>query len=454
MVELDTMTPQVAVLGSLLLEPALIGETMTKIRAEDFRNERCRLIYQAITGLFLEGKPVDPAIVCGRLGGFDSIGKDLLAIMEQTPTAANIWEYVKLLKEQSTLATLRDIGMRLQETMHLEDALTLVEKANAITSSRPGLERLSAKDMVLDFMDRHGEGKHPDYYTWSIRKLDDKLYTERGDMILIGGYPSAGKTALALRFAWHMAVTRRVGFYSLETKHTKLADRSMATLAGIDMGAIKRSAMTQDDWKKVAAHAEDISKCSMDMIPAGGMTVQDIKADALANRYEVVFLDYLQLISAPHAYTRTEAVTSISIGLHQMAQGNNITVVALSQLKRAGTSKDGEEVAPTMSSLRESGQLEQDADTIMLLYRKDPDDADSQRELCVAKNKEGTIGRITLDFDGSTQTFSESNSSHEVATVYSDMGRKAKNAAKSHAEPANAQMEFTELTGDNYKLPF
>jgi len=447
------MSPQVAVLGSLLLEPKLIGETMAKVRAEDFRNERCRLIYQAITGAFVEGQVVDPAIVCGRLSAFDGIGNDLLAIMDQTPTAANIWEYVAILKEQSRLTELQAIGLRLQDVRSLEDANGLVDQANAVFSSRPGVTRMSAKDMVMDFMDRHGEGKHPDYYTWSMDKLNKGLYTERGDMIIIGGYASAGKTALALRFAWHMATSRRVGFYSLETKATKLADRSIATLAGVDMGAIKRSALTEEHWQQVSDSAERIAKCSLDMIPAGGMTVQDIRADALAHRYEVIYLDYLQLITVPHSYNRTEIVTSISLGLHQLAQANNITVIALSQLRRAETTKSGDEVAPAMSSLRESGQLEQDADTIMLLYKENQDDPQSRRTLKIAKNKEGTIGKITLDFDGSTQTFAEVVSTQSVAAEMSAVGRSAKATNHAKASQDTGVTQPPEDYGD-YEMPF
>ena len=454
MVALDAMSPQVAVLGSLLIEPELIGQVMTQIRAEDFTNERCRLIYQAITGAFLEGQAVDAAIVCGRLGGFDHVGQELLTIMEQTPTAANVWEYVKLLKDQAMLSRLRDIGTRLEQTMSLEDALELVAQANGATSARPGVSRMSARELVTNFMDRHGEGKHPDYYTWSISRLDKGLYTEQGDFVILGGYPSAGKTALALRFAWHMAATRRVAFYSLETRPEKLADRSMATLAKVDMGAIKRSALSQEDWQRVATTSKEVADFHFDVIRAGGMTVQDVRADALAHRYQVIFVDYLQLISTPKAFTRTDAVTEISIGLHQLAQDCDITVVALSQLRRPEKTKNGSTAAPDMSSLRESGQLEQDADTIMLLYRENTDDAASRRVVRVAKNKEGTIGKIFLDFDGATQTFTESDTTKDVASQLSAAGRAVKNANRVKAQAEYQQMNFEELPDGDDSVPF
>ncbi len=405
--QLDPMTPQVAIIGSLLIEPKLTGEVLTKVRAEDFSNERCRIIFQCIQALFFEGQPVDPTLVVGRLSGIGDVGKDVLDIMNQTPTAANIWAYVDMLKEQSRMAKLRTYAAKLMDAKSIDEAQNIVAKANGVFAEKQGISRMTAGDMFADFCNRHQPGNHPEYLSWSIDKLDSGLYTEAGDFIILGGYPSAGKTALALRFAWHMAKTKRVAFYSLETRTSKLADRSMATLAGVDMGSIKKSDLRPYQWDKVRDMEQSITKRNLTMVQAGGMTVQDIQADALAHRYEVIFIDYLQLINTPKVFNRTEAVTGISLGLHQLAQANNITVVALSQLRRPDTQKGSTEAAPTMSSLRESGQLEQDADTIMLLYREKPDDPHSKRVLKVAKNKEGTIGLIKLDFDGATQTFQE-----------------------------------------------
>ena len=397
--------PQVGVLGSLLLSPELVGQVMARVRPEEFVSPTYRAVYQAITGQFLAGKPVDLILIRDKLSGMGQVDQLILQIMDLTPTAANVWDYVSDLKQEAALHRLRDIGRQLELVTVLEDAQGLVDQANAVFSARPGAVRLSAQQLVEDFMARHGEGRRPDYITWSLPKLDDNMYTEPGDMILLGGYPSAGKTALALRFAWHMSKRRRVGFYSLETNAAKLGDRSVSSIAGIKMDAIKRSALTDQDWTKLSNHAESMSSCQLDLIPAGGMTVQDIRADALAHRYEVIFLDYVQLIRSQQRGNRTEIVTSISIELHQMAQAHSIAVVALSQLRRPDTKANGDESAPTMSSLRESGQLEQDADAVLLLYLEEPRKTDSRRVLFVAKNKEGSIGRMYLDFDGLTQTF-------------------------------------------------
>ncbi len=446
--QMDPMTPQVAVIGSMLIEPKLVGEVLTKVQPEDFSDSRCQIIFQTIRSLFYEGQPVDPVTVSGRLQSIPDIVPSIMDILNQTPTAANIWAYVDLLKEQSRLRSIRTYAMQLMDAASVSEAQGLMAKANGVFSARPGVQRMSAAALLQDFRSRHQSGKRPEYLPWGFRKLDEGLYTEAGDFVILGGYPSAGKTALALHFAWHMAKTKRVGFYSLETRTSKLADRSLAALAKIDMGAIKKSTLTHDHWAQLEAMEKSIAQSDLTMIQAGGMTVQDIQADALANRYEVVFIDYLQLIATPRIINRTEAVTSISLGLHQMAQANNIAVVALSQLRRPERQKGGAEGAPGMSPPRESGQLEQDADTIMLLYKEKPDEPQSRRVLKVAKNKEGVIGKIFLDFDGKTQTFSEAKQS-----FYEGMREFREDERRRKQQPAQAT--FRDITHEpDEDLPF
>lgn len=447
--QMDPMTPQVAVIGSMLIEPKLVGEVLTKVGAEDFSDSRCQIIFQTISSLFYEGQPVDAALVAGRLQSIPDIGRTIMDILHQTPTAANVDAYVEILQEQSRMRSIRTYAMQLMDAATPEEAQGLMAKANGVFSEKRGVQRMSAAELLRDFRSRH-KGKRPEYLSWGFRKLDEGLYTEAGDFVIVGGYPSAGKTALALQFAWHMAKTKRVGFYSLETRTSKLADRSLAALAKIDMGAIKHNSLSNDHWLQLDAMEKHIAAADLTMIQAGGMTVQDIQADALANRYEVIFIDYLQLIHTPRIINRTEAVTSISLGLHRMAQANNITVIALSQLRRPESQKGGAETAPGMSSLRESGQLEQDADTIMLLYKEKPDEPQSRRILKVAKNKEGVIGKIFLDFDGSTQVFAQSGDTYEVMRELQAEGRKAKQ--RNHME---AQVGFCDVTHEpDGDLPF
>lgn len=409
--EEDKLSAQVAVLGSLLIDDRLVGQALERIRPEDFLAPKCRMVFQAIRALFAEGKPTDAVTVRSKLGGREDDGwtQYLMELMELTPTASNIWEYASIMRAQARKARRDELARMLMEAEDDEQEQKCMNQLNALRVDRRGIRRMDMSQMLLAFADRHS-GEPVAYMTWGLPKLDAGTYTEMGDMVVLGGYPSAGKTALAVSMAYHQARTHRVGFYSLETNQYKLADRLIANLAGIEMPTIKRNEISEEAWGRFAACSDRIRAHSLELIEASGMSVQDIQADALARRYEIVYIDYLQLVEPETRKTnRTEQVSGISRGLQQLAHGHGMLVVALSQLSRADKAGEDKLVEPTMSDLRESGQIEQDADAILLLYLEEPGRPDkSRRVLKVAKNKEGTRGRIYLVFDGQYQRFRES----------------------------------------------
>ena len=411
MVTEDKLSAQVAVLGSLLIEPKLVGEGLEQLRPEDFTTPKCRMVFEAIRSLYTEGRPTDPVTVRDKLGGRpeDAWSRYLLECMELTPTASNVWEYAALLREQARMAKVTELGGLIQAARDLDMARGYIDQLNQLLVERRGVERMDMTQALLAFTERHS-GAPVEYMTWGLPKVDGGTYVEMGDMVVLGGYPSAGKTALAVAMAYHQAKDRRVGFYSLETNQYKLADRLLANLAGIEMPTIKRNQITEEQWQRVADRSDRIRARKLELIQASGMTAQDIRADALARRYEVVYIDYLQLIEPEsRKVNRTEQVSAISRSLQKFAHGTGRLVVALSQLSRQEKASEDKLVEPTMSDLRESGQIEQDADAILLLYLEEPARREeSRRILKIAKNKEGTRGRIYLVFDGEFQRFRES----------------------------------------------
>lgn len=444
--EQDKLAAQVAVLGSLLIDPRLTGEALERVRAEDFTTPKCRMVYQAIRALFTEGKPTDPVTVRGKLGGQPGDGWDqyLLELVEVTPTAANIWEYADLMREQARMTKMAELAGLLQVSPDMEEARGYISQLNDLLVDRRGIQRMDMSQLLLTFTDRHS-GQPVEYMTWGLPKVDAGTYVEMGDMVVLGGYPSAGKTALAVSMAYHQAESHRVGFYSLETNRYKLADRLVANLAGIEMPAIKDNQITSEQWQRVANQSDRIRARQLELIEASGMTVQDIQADALARRYEIVYVDYLQLVEPEsRRVNRTEQVSGVSRGLQQLAHQRGMLVVALSQLTRAEHTGKNEQVEPTMSDLRESGQIEQDADAIMLLYLEEPNrPEESRRILKIAKNKEGTRGRIFLVFDGQFQRFRES-----AMEVPAPMPKR-----QSYKRPPKDQLDFFELS-DSEPVPF
>jgi replicative DNA helicase len=218
------------------------------------------------------------------------------------------------------------------------------------------------------------------------------------------------------------------------------------------MSVIKKGAFSEDEWEKVLEKHNEIPKRQMEIIEAGGMTVSEIRADAIAHRFDFIVVDYLQLIQVNGRGTRSDEVAEISRSLHTMSQRDKITVLALSQLTRPEKVKGGAAIAPTMQHLRESGQIEQDADVVLLLYDADAENP-NQRILKVAKNKEGQKGTILMDFDGATQTFTEAVvDGRGTAREYCESGKKHKQIRQ--AEASMDQVPLTPITGEDADLPF
>ncbi len=442
----DYVLAQTGVLGSMLISPACVGEVLTVLRPEDFTDELSRETFRAIRTLFLDGAKIDPVLVLDRLGGPDPAKRDfILSAMDRTPTAANVLEYAKVVREQARLRAIQCVGVELMEQgLTLDQARELSVRLESLLMDRRGVESQSMEDCLLHFYE---ELDHtPEYLPWGIDFLNEGLTAEQSDYIVLGGYPSDGKTALALFMAYTQAKTKRVAFFSLETKSSKLFSRLFASVAQVSNAHIKRRSLTQEDFTKLADKADEIKLHDLHLIKASSMTVEDIGAYAKARRFDVIYIDYLTLIPAP-GKTEYDQATYISKSLHRLAQDSEISVVALSQLSRPDNNPK-----PTLSSLRSSGQIEQDADVVMFIYREDPKELRSRRILSVAKNKEGPTGSIPLLFDGETQTFRVDTeaASAEVARKFTAIGRKTKAANRAESR----QVTFTEINEPDSNLPF
>lgn len=438
----DWLLAQYSVLGSVLIEPQLVPKMMSLTRAEDF-SSACRTVYEAMQQLFSAGVPVDIVSLSDALKG--QYRDFLLQLMEVTPTAANLEQYIKLCRKQAQLQQLKGLASELLVVEDLEQGRKLLEQANTLLVDKPGIRIVTMNDALHSFFDRHtGDVK---YLSWPVQELNNVLYAEKGDFMLIGGYPSTGKSAWSLQCAWHWAGDHRVGFFSLETSPEKLFDRQMAGVAALSMDDIKRNRISAKDWDRICLDTERITSRELEIIPAAGMTAADIRSITMMRRFEIVVIDYVQLLSANGA-NRTEQVTNISLSLHRMAQDMGVTIVALSQLKR----KSGDE-EPESSDLRESGQLEQDADVIQILQLEKKNDPDGNRVLHITKNKEGTCPKILLAFDGKHQLFSKANRSSDVLQQLVNGGKKIQRENRAKAQAAKVG-QWTEEELGQQKLPF
>lgn len=397
---------QISVLGSVLIDPEpTVGIVMDALRGEDFTEDR-RTVFDAVRSLWLERKPIDPVTVA-HAAGADYVPR-IREWMGATPTAANVAAYCAIVKAEAQLSRLRTAAMGVVSADSMEAARAALRRLEPAMIDRPELRPVSVGDMLSDFLRRMEDKTPPRYLRWGIRKLDEELTAEPGDFIVLGADSSVGKTALAMQFAWTMAASgRRVGFFSLETSAKKLCDRIVAQRARVDMQDIKRRRLSEKDVLEIVALGGGSGKVPLEVCECSGCGVSDLRALTVARRYEVVFIDYLQLLDSG-GKERWEAVTEISMGLQRMAHELGAAVVALSQLTTEKNNKARR--APTKDDLRESRQLKQDADLILLLSLSDPEDNESARWLRADKNKDGPQVSVNLRFDPHHMDFTASDS--------------------------------------------
>ena len=448
------------VIGSLLIDESLVREMVSVVDAQDFLNPANRLIFQAARQLFRDGKPVDALTIRDRVGS--QYSDYMTQLIEITPTSANWREYAALMHSQATTQRIKNLAQYiLEHAVTLDDCRQPCADMEQLLADGRRIDAWTMQEMMEDFFRAQDpDAPAPEYVTYGLEVLDQRNYTELGDVVMIGGYPSDGKTALALMMAYHMAARYKVGFFSLETDKRKVRDRMVASVAQIDFDAIKRRTLTESDWAGLAAKSTDMSKRDLTVLRAAGMTVADIQSASQAYGFQVVVIDYVQLITpeVSRRAPRSEQMADVSRALHTFAQSSETLVIELAQLTRQ---ERGSWREPDMHDLKESGQFEQDADIVFLLYRPSPSDdtldQEKNRILKIAKYKEGPRGRWPLYFDGPKQTFSVMTEADGKAVLRQlvNAGKKAKSKNRAEATGQQTMSEFQELsaeeTGD---IPF
>lgn len=454
---------QVSVIGSMLIDERCIPLALSKLAPEDFIDGTCRATFQAIRRLTLAGRPADPVTVVDAMQGGDRYIAWVREAMEVTPTAANVEEYIPMVRRAAVRRRVLELSEQLAQAD--DDRLdALVREMASALSSTERMRRMTAAERVADFYERMRSQEKPKYLPWGLPVADRNTYAELGDMILLGGYASSGKTLLSITMAQAQAKAGyRVGYYSLETSPQKMTDRQLSALSKVSLGKIKTRQFSEGEWNRFAQAGNCAATvCPFDVIQAAGSSVDDITADAIGHGYQIIYVDYVQLLRASgvrdtDGYAR---VTAVSLALKTFAQRTGTAVVALAQLTRpAGTDKSDQDpkkskpAMPTMYSFKESGQLEQDADVAFLVFPSEMADNDSVRLFRIAKNKEGRRPPpVKLAFNGDTQTMAEleAEPDYSAAAELSAKGRAVK--AANHAAAQEAQ--FKEIRGHNKDNPW
>lgn len=456
-----------AVIGALLLDERLASPILAAVDAADICDAANRRIYQAARALLLEDKPVDPVTIRSKIG--PECEQRLLQLMEVVPTTANWREYATIMHEQAVMARIRDTAHDLMAEPTLEGCRSKVAALGEMLSASRVVEAWTMTDAYRHFMEAQDAAEKRVYVSYGIRELDAVTFTEQGDVVIVGGEPSSGKTLLALQMAYHMSKTYNVGFFSLETNPAKLTDRLVSAAIDVDFTAIKRQQLKEGDWQRVAEGGRDFTGRRLTLIRGSGMTASRIQAVSRSYDFDIIFVDYVQLI-APETDPRlgqTQAMAAVSRSMHMFAQNSGTLVVELAQLSRP--EKQGKWREPTMHDLKETGQLEQDADVIMMLYKPevggkcygfevvDRDQADGIRLLKLVKQKEGRLLLpIPMHFDGAKQRMSvmAGPDGRALMRKFSDLAkaRQAQRAAK-RGDPVPGQVKLEEVEDDG-TMPF
>ena len=392
----DWLSAQAGCIGAVLQKPELAGELLSATGEADFDGPG-RVAWLAISRLFSEGKAPDPVQV-GELAGA-RYHEYLLQCMDVVPSPSELPRYMDLVRDRAKLSRVREICTAAAASETLSEISDHIQQAAEALAENRRQRVFGLSEMLLDFYDRKQKGEV--YLPSGLSALDSRLFLSAGDYVILGGRPSRGKTALAIQMALRQSRDYRVGFYSLETEKGKVTDRLMSHYAKVPLDRLKRADLIETEWSTLGSAASALTEhYHLEVVEAAGCTVDEIFQTALARRHQIIYIDYLQLAEGA-GKSPYEVVTGISKRIHQLSQVHKIMVVALSQLSRQGDK--GEE--PGMADLRESGQIEQDADAILMIYYQDAKKPSGPRWLKVAKNKEGETGRLGLDWNGNTQTF-------------------------------------------------
>ena len=426
-----------SVLGGLLLDNGAADRIADFLSGDHFYSDAHRLLYNAIMQLIGDNKPADVVTVAEALGSInklDYIGgmSYLAALVENVPTAANIRRYAEIVHERAILRRLAAAGGEISESAFhplgrsvreiLDQAETKVfEIAEHGARGQQGFQDI--RPLLTQVVERieflYNRDNPSDVTGIATGFTDlDRMTSglQEGDLIVIAGRPSMGKTSLALNIAEHVALVLKmpVAIFSMEMGATQLAMRLMGSVGRLDQQKIRTGRLTNDDWERLSGALGKLNDAPIHIDETPAMNALEVRARArrLARQYGgklgAIVVDYLQLMQAvSDGENRATEISEISRSMKALAKELKVPVLALSQLNRSLEQRPNKR--PVMSDLRESGAIEQDADLILFIYRDEVYNEDTQEkgvaEIIIGKQRNGPIGVVRLAFLGENTRF-------------------------------------------------
>jgi len=445
----ESLAAEAAVLGSMIIDPERIGQVVEQLRAEAFYRIEHRYIFDAIVSLYEKhkGGVIDAVLLRDELerrkqlaevGGVEYLGR----IMDSVPSTANAMYYAGIVKDKMLLREVIAAAGEIMDEAYdqgTETSETLDEaerKIFAITDKKITGKASPLKDLIIrayELIERR-EGKLITGLATGFYELDDLTCgLQNGEVIVIAGRPSMGKTSLALNMAEYMGVQEKtpVAIFSLEMGQQQLAERFLCSRGGFDSQKVRKGMLDTEHKAKLKDICGEIYEAPIYIDDTSTMTPLELRAKSrrIKSLYNIqaIFVDYLQLMHmGTKVESRQQEITTISRYLKALARELNIPVVVMSQLNRAPEGR--EDHRPRMSDLRESGSIEQDADVVILLHREDYYHArgektedytpDNKAELIIAKQRNGPTGAVSLVFREKFTRFENASFAEEPSVPF------------------------------------
>lgn len=415
------------VVGSLLIDQSSIKKIYGRIEPDMFTNEILSRAYMEFLRGYENGYTVNLVVLDEKMSDMKVqphiIREELKDCVQNTVSSVEIAEAAGIIVQEHKTRLYNSI---LDRVMLFPDTADQ-QIAKMIADLESVLGHKNSASKTLAEIAKENKGK----YFWDNKSekiylgfpnLDDMLGgLEGGDMIVIGARPAVGKSAFVTQLANNLAETgKKIGFYNLEMQEKQMYERFVVAKSGIGLTRLRRAVrFLSDEEQRFHTANEELEKEEKIIISTGGKTMNDIKHESRHMGYDVIIIDYLQLIRSEKHYSgnRYAEVGSISKSIKDLAMSLNIPVIALSQLNRVSEGRETKE--PTMSELREAGDIEQDASVIMLMWNLSDSDR-SKKGFKVEKQRQGKTGKMVLRFHGDLMRFEESEESIKDAREWAD----------------------------------
>lgn len=422
-----------SLLGGIMLDERAWDQIADVVGSNDFYRPDHRLIFGAMGDLIERNQPLD-AITVGdllqRQGKLDDAGGRayLARLVGNTPGAANIRSYASIVREHAMLRQLIEVGGDIAASAFESEGrqvAELVDRAEqrvfeiAERGERRGSGFIALKEVVQPSIDRlDALSNSEDGITGvatGFEDLDSRTAgLQAGDLVVIAGRPSMGKTTLALNIAENAAIGHNlpIGIFSMEMPKEQVTLRMIGSIGRVDQSHLRSGRLTEDDWTRINSAVSIMSNAPIFVDDAPGLTPTEVRARSRRLKREhglgLVVVDYLQLMQVSGSTeNRATEISEISRSLKGLARELNVPVVALSQLNRSVEQRNDKR--PVMSDLRESGAIEQDADVILFIYREEVYDSETPKkgvaEIIIGKQRNGPVGMFLLTFKGEFTRF-------------------------------------------------